>query len=393
MPNWLNPWPAPKASPKSPDFSAWKASTTCESGLLVPAAIVFSGFSAKLRSLAFKIGRRWYLAVGLFGVLYLVVAELVTFPLSYYLGYIRPHEYDLSVQTFPAWLIDEVKSLGVNCVLIFVGLGLPYLALKHLPRAWPWAVAAGYVPIAFVLMFLSPIVIDPLFHSFGPMKDQAMETEILALADRAGIDGGRIFEVDMSRETTTVNAYVKGFGESKRIVLWDTLLAKLDRREVLFVMGHEMGHYVLGHVVRTLLLGTFGVLAACLFVQFTGNWLVRRFRERFGFHDLGDVASFPLLILLGSVFMFAFSPVGMAYSRYQEHEADRFALELTRDNHAGATAFAKLQKENLGNPRPGQLMVLWRFTHPPLGERIDFCNDYRPWDSKVPLSYEMLFRR
>lgn len=358
----------------------------------VPAVILLTGLSAKLRDVARKVGRRWYLAVGLYGVFYLAVNELVSLPLAYYVGFVRPHEYGLSVEPFADWLADEGKALGVAMTLALIGLGLPYFALDRLPRRWPLAVAIGYVPVAFALMFVAPVAVDPLFNKFGPMKDKALEAEILALADRAGIDGGRIFEVDKSRETKTINAYVKGFGDTKRIVLWDTLTAKLDRREVLVVMGHEMGHYVLGHVTRTLLVGALGVLLGGLFLQRAGNALIRRFRDRFGFDRLGDVASLPLLVLLGNVFLFAISPAAMAYSRHQEHEADRFALELTRDNHAGASAFVTMQKENLGNPRPGPLSVLWRATHPPLGERIDFCNGYRPWATGGPMRYSGLFR-
>ena len=360
--------------------------------LLVPAAILVSGLSAKLRDLARRVGRRWVVVVGLYGVLYLALNELVSLPLVYYVGFVRPHDYGLSVEALPHWLGDLGKGFALSAGMAFVGLWLPYLALRKLPRGWPWAIAAGYVPISFAMMLLFPIAIDPLFNKFGPMRDRALEAEILALADRSGIDGGRIFEVDKSRETKTINAYVKGFLETKRIVLWDTLLAKLDRREVLFVMGHEMGHYVLGHVVRSLLVGTLGVLACGLFVQAAGNGLIRRYGGRFGFDSLGDPASLPLLILLGNLAVLVASPAAMAYSRHQEHEADRFALELTRDNHAGASAFVKMQHENLGNPRPGRLSVLWRATHPPLGDRIDFCNDYRPWERGEPSLYASFFR-
>jgi Zn-dependent protease with chaperone function len=262
-----------------------------------------------------------------------------------------------------------------------------------MPRRWPFAVALGYVPIAFSLMFLAPLVVDPLFNDFGPMGDKALEAKILALADRAGIDGGRIYEVDKSRQTKTVNAYVKGFLGSKRIVLWDTLLEKLDDRQILFIMGHEMGHYVLGHVTRTLLVSTLGILLLCLFLQMSGTSLLRRYHQRWAIDRLSDPAALPLMLLLGNLFLFATSPIGMAYSRYQEHEADRFALELTRDNFAGASGFVALQRENLSNPRPGLLSKLWRSTHPPLGERIEFCNDYRPWETGRPLRYASLFRQ
>lgn len=269
---------------------------------------------------------------------------------------------------------------------------IPCLLLERSPRRWWLSTTLLSVPIMFGFMFLAPIAVDPLFHDFHPLRDKAAEAEILALARRAGIDDGRIFEVDMSKKTSSVNAYVKGFLGTKRIVLWDTLLAKLDRRQALFVMGHEMGHYVLGHVVRSLLLGAVGLGIVLGFVHLAGSALIRRFGPRWKIDRLGDLAALPLLLFLGRAFVLAAMPIGMAYSRYQEHEADRFALELTRDNHAGALGFAKMQDQNLSYPRPDWLAQLWMSTHPSPGERIDFCNTYRPWAEGKPLRYASLFQ-
>ena len=202
-------------------------------------------------------------------------------------------------------------------------------------------------------MLIAPIWIDPLFNEFGPMKDPALERRIAALADRAGISESRIYEVDKSADSRALNAYVKGFLKTKRIVLYDTLLAQLDDREVLAVMGHEMGHYALGHVDPVdpaLVPGRPGLPVRG---RSRGRWLVGRFSRAFGFETLADVASLPLLVLLLQLTGLAVSPVVMAYSRAQEHEADVFALELTQTNHSAASAFAKLQQENLGVPWHG----------------------------------------
>jgi len=224
------------------------------------------------------------------------------------------------------------------------------------------------------------------------MQDKALEADILSLAERAGISGGRVYEVDKSVDTEAVNAYVTGLGDTQRIVLWDTILAKLSREQLLFVMAHEMGHYVLGHVLKTLVLVPLLVLAGLWLIHRTSGALLARYGKRFGFTELSDVAAAPWLILLFGVFMFAISPLFLAYSRGMERESDRFGLELTRDNRAAAQAFVRLQEENLGNPRPGWLYKLWRSSHPPLGERIDFCNGYRPWESGQPLVYGDRFR-
>jgi Zn-dependent protease with chaperone function len=228
-------------------------------------------------------------------------------------------------------------------------------------------------------MLIKPIWIDPLFNRFGPMKNQALEQKILALAARAEIEGSRVFEVQKSVDTKAVNAYVTGVFATKRIVLWDTLLAKLEEKEVLHVMGHEMGHYVKGHVPRSIVLSAVLTLIGLFLVDWCGRRLVTRYSDRLRFDSLSDVASVPLLLMLLEVAVLLLSPVALAYSRMQEHESDKFALELTHDNRAGALSFVKLQQENLSNPRPGPIFNLFRASHPSIGERIDFCNSYRPW--------------
>jgi Zn-dependent protease with chaperone function len=264
-------------------------------------------------------------------------------------------------------------------------LWVPYRLLRKAPRRWWLMTSACTVPFIVFLQLVQPIWIDPLFNEFGPMKDKALETDILALAQRAGIEGSRVFEVNKSVDTKAVNAYVTGFLDTKRIVLWDTLLAKLARDEVLFVMGHEMGHYLLGHVWKLILVMSAIVLVTLYAVHRGAQAVMARFRDRFGFTELADVASLPLLLLFFQVSTLVLMPPILALSRHFERESDRFGLELVRHNRAAATAFVKLQHENLGNPRPGWVYTLWRASHPPLAERIEFCNTYRPWATGEPL--------
>ena len=281
----------------------------------------------------------------------------------------------------------RLKSLAIGCIFGALTLWFPYLLLRKSPRRWWLYTGLAAAPLLAFLLLVTPIWIDPLFNKFGPMKDKTLESQILALADRAGIEGSRVYEVDKSVDTKTVNAYVTGFLNTKRIVLWDTILAKLDRPELLLVMGHEMGHYVLGHVFQGILLGSVLALFGLWVVHRTANGLIARYKDRFGFSELSDVASAPLMGLLFSLTLFVLTPVILATTRHNEHESDRFGLEITHDNYHCATAFVKLQQENLSNPRPGLLYKLWRSTHPPIGERIDFCNDYKPWETGQPLKY------
>jgi STE24 endopeptidase len=346
--------------------------------IVVPGVLVLSGFSARLRNLAQRVGRFWFLTVGFYVVLFLAVTFVLELPLSYYEGFARLHAYGLSNQTTAKWVHDSFVELAVQMIAGFLFAWVPYLLLAKSPRRWWIYTAMLSVPFLALTMLIKPIWIDPLFNDFGAMKNQELERSILALARQSGIEGSRVFEVAKSVDTNAVNAYVTGLGQTKRIVLWDTLLAKLDEREVLFVMGHEMGHYVLGHVVRSVLLSSIVTLIGLLLVDRVGRWLISLYRNRLGFDSLADIASLPLMLLLLECAFLALSPVALAYSRHQEHEADRFALDHTAYKHSAGMSFIKLQKENLSNPRPGLIYKIFRSSHPSIGERIDFVNSYQP---------------
>jgi STE24 endopeptidase len=362
-------------------------------GFAVPLVILFTGLSARIRTLASRLaGGRWFPTIALFALLYGLLSFVIDLPLSYCTGFARPHAYGLSDQLPAKWWGDAFKGLGVGLVLSSLTLWIPYLLLKKSPKRWWLYTTIVAVPLVVLLQMITPVFIEPLFNKFGPMKDKALEQRILSLADRAGISGGKVYEVEKSVDTKTVNAYVNGVGETKRIVLWDTTLRKLKPEETLFVMGHEMGHFVLGHVRQLVVLISVLILVGLLAVHLTANGLIARYKGRLGFESLADVASLPLLSLIFGLAFFVLTPAVFAFTRHVEHQADVFGLEITKDNRNAATAFVKLQQENLAVPRPGPLYTLFRQSHPPLGERIDFANSYRPWAAGQPLVYGKLFR-
>lgn len=387
--------PVPKPSEKAVRYHEsgnvlWVIGTLWS--ILVPALILFSGLSARMRSGARRVGRNWYFTLVLYLAMFTMLVWIVDLPLSYYSGFAREHAYGLSNQSFGKWFGDSVKGLGIGILTASLTLWIPFLLLKKSPRRWWLYSSLALMPIIIAGVWLTPIFIDPLYNKFGPMKNKPLEAQILATAQRAGIEGGRVFEVEKSVDTEAVNAYVTGFGGSKRIVLWDTLLRKLDDREVIFVMGHEMGHFVLGHVLMLLGVICLFLLLSLYAVHASAGWLIAKFRHRFGFDEVSDVASYPLLLLVYTVVGLLVTPGIYALTRHNEHEADRFALELTRDNRSGATAFAKLQEENLGVPYPGMLYRIFRASHPALGERIEFANTYRPWETGEKQRYVDRFR-
>jgi STE24 endopeptidase len=356
----------------------WVAGTLLDFAL--PALLLWTGWSARMRNSARRLGRaRWYPTVALFGILYVLAMALLELPFGWYVGFVRQHEYGLSTQTPSQFLLDGVKAAGVACVVAALTLWIPYLLLRRSPRRWWLWTGVATVPLATLALVVAPIWIDPLFDRFGPMRDRALEARIVALAGRAGIEGGRVYEVAKSEDTRQVNAYVTGLGGTKRIVLWDTLVDRLTPDEVLFVMGHEMGHYVLGHTALVILGATLLVTGSMYAVHRVAGALLARWSRRFGFERLDDPASLPLLVLVVGVVSLAVTPVVLATSRHLEHEADRFGLEITRNNRAAARTFVKLQQENLGVPRTGVLDHLWRDSHPDVADRIAFANQYHPW--------------
>ena len=353
----------------------------------VPAALLWFGWSARLRDLARRIGRGWLGTLLVYVALFILFVSLLTLPLDFYQQYVRQHAYGLSNQTLGKWASDAATSLALGLVVGPLLAVVPYALLRRSPRRWwLWAGLAA-LPILTATFIVVPVWVSPLYNEFGPLSDKALEARILDQASRAGIQGSRVFEVEKSVDTRAVGAYVVGFGPTKRIVLYDTLLEKLTPDEILFVVGHEMGHYALRHVLILLALNWLLVTLALWVVHRSAGSLLRRFGHRFGFDRLDDPASVPLLLLLTSLVSFVIQPVGLAFSRHLEREADRFGLEIARDNRAAATAFVKLQQENLGVPRPARLYEIWRAGHPSLAERITFANEYRPWATGAPLRY------
>jgi STE24 endopeptidase len=364
----------------------WAGATVLD--LLLPAALLFTGLSARVRRLAERLaGGRRFATIALYAVAYVLIQALVFLPLSWYAGYVRQHAYGLSTETAAAWLDDWAKALAISAVVAALLLWVPYWLLRIRPRRWWLWTGLLTAPLTVLAMIVVPVYIAPLFDDYGRMRDRALEQRIARLAARAGIPDSRIYEVRKSAETRQVNAYVTGFGGTKRIVLWDTLVDRLLPDEVEFVVGHEIGHFVLRHTLTIIVAATLLATLSLWVVHRVAGWLITRFRERFGFDRLDDVASMPLLALVGGVVILGSTPAALALSRWQEREADRFGLEITRDNNAAALAFVRLQMDNLAVPRTGLLFRLWRGSHPDLADRIEFANRYSPWLRGQPLRY------
>jgi Zn-dependent protease with chaperone function len=369
------------------------ATTHAALGFLVPLTmillglfILFSGLSAWMRDVACASSRRAYVQILVYLLLYLVAVSVLSFPLTFYEGFALERHYGLSTQGIGAWLGDELKALFVTLALLggVPLVRLAYLAIRRFPRGWWLALGLGTLPVILAGALLQPLIVDPLFNRFTPLQDRPLQGSILEVARRAGIPARHVFEADGSRQTRKYNAYVSGFGPSQRIVVWDTTLRGMKPDEILFVVGHEAGHYRLGHMWQGIVLATLGSILVFWLCAIFVPGAMRRWGGRWGFTELHDIASLPLLWTAIMLFSFLTQPGANAFGRRLEHDADTFGVEITRGNDAAARAFLALESQDRADPAPSPLVECFEFDHPPLLERVRFVVSYRPWEVGQP---------
>lgn len=299
---------------------------------------------------------------------------LVSFPIKYF-SYSVTKKYGISIQNFDSWMRDQLISFWIGAIILIIIAYVIMLLISKSPKKWwvyTWVLS---IPFTLFLMFIQPVVIDPLYHDFYPIKDKELETEILKLADKAEIPADRVYEVKMSDKTNALNAYVTGIGSNLRIVLWDTTLERLTKDEVLFVMAHEMGHYDLKHL-QLLLLGS--IVASFVALYITSK-LYNVTINNLGKHlniKKADLAALPIILLIFSLLSFVSSPLSNAISRAYEYQSDRYAIELTNDADAAVSTFHKLSVEGLADVNPPTIVKILRYTHPPMVDRITHIRQY-----------------
>lgn len=383
-PRALIPVPTPEPSAQTVRYYEsgnllWTMATLW--GFLVPGIILLTGLSARMRALASRLGKSWYFTLALYFVFFMLVSAAANLPFDWYAKFLRPRAYGLSAQPLGAWLINEIIGWALELAAGVALLWVPYLLLKRARRFWWMYLWAACVSILVLVIYLQPLIIDPLFQRFGPMQDKALESRVLAEVHRAGVKDPRVYEIYQPAGNKDLDAYVTGIGRSARIVLSNAIISKLSPNQLLFVVAHETGHYVLGHVWKTLTIVSVLLLPVLWLMKCLAGWVLRRgsVRTRIGFMAVEDPASLPLFLLLFAAFNFALTPPLLAYHRHLESQADRFGLQLTRDNHACATAYLVLLNTDLENPRPGPVYTLLQADHPSIAARMDFCNNYHPW--------------
>lgn len=343
---------------------------------LVPLLFLTTGLSKKIGSFAESNGRNLFLTGIIYVILFSIIDLLISLPTNFYGGFILKHRYDLSNQTLFRWLELTFKSFALNTVVFSLFIWFPYYLIYRNPTRWWLYLGLLSIPVFAFITFISPMYIDPIYNKYTSIEDEELGKEIKQLLKKAEIEDAEIYKVDKSRDTKEMNAYMTGVFKSKRIVLWDTTMEKLDKDEVLSVTAHEIGHYIKGHIWKSIILGGLFSVALMYLVYRTSNWILINSNGVFGFNRLYDIASIPLIILVLNFYMFFANPIINFSSRQMEREADMIEIQLTKNKEAAISTMLKLYEGNLSIPRPSKLFKIWYHSHPTAEERIKFFTEY-----------------
>ena len=337
-------------------------------GLAVAWLLLSRGISTRIRDFAERRTQRRGLQTLIYALVYIPLTELLTFPLTYYEGFFREHQYGLSNLSFIAWLGEQGIGLGVSLVLGGIAITGMYAILRRMPQSWwAWGTVAGAVFMTLVFM-ISPVFISPLFNTYKPVPEGPIREEILSLARANGIPADNVYYFDASKQTKRVSANVSGLFGTTRISLNDNLLNGTSPPEIRAVMAHEMGHYVLNHGVKHTVAFSLLLLGGLLFLKFGWRWASPRLAVPFGVRDIADPAGLPLLAALFSVYLFLATPVVNTIIRSAETEADYFGLNASREPDGFAEAILKLADYRKLEPGPIEEFLL--FDHPSGYNRI-----------------------
>ncbi len=356
-------------------------------GLVILWLVLRWKIAPKYRTWAESASSKRFVQVLIFAPLLILTTDILELPTGIYDNWVE-RKYGISVQGWGSWTWDWTKNELISVILGIILISILYAVIRKSPRRWWFYFWLASLPILLFVFFLQPLVIDPLFHKFTPLeqKDPALVVSLEQLVHRAGanIPPERMFWMGASEKSTALDAYVTGFGASKRIVIWDTTIAKMTTPQIVYVTGHEMGHYVLLHIPQLIALNAIVILILLYLGYRSIGWVLARWGEKWGIRGVDDWASLPALLLLLSILGFLANPLTSAISRHYEHQADQYGLEVTHgltpdSGQVAAQAFQILGDVGLSDPTPNPVNVFLFYSHPPIPDRIRFALTYDPW--------------
>lgn len=355
-------------------------------GLLVLFAMLRFRWAARLGAWAASVTPKLWLQGLCFAPLFLLVLSLFHLPLAI-LGHHISLSYGQSIQTWGSWSLDWSKALLLDLVSGIFVLAVLFALIRKSRLWWLWLWVIS-LPLQVLVVFVLPLVVDPMFNHFEPLAQTHPELvqQLERVVGKTGVSipPARMFLMKASEKYTSSNAYVTGFGSSQRVVVWDNTIKNSPPDEILLVFGHELGHYVLHHIERGLAMGA----ALSLFFLWMGShlvrWLVWRYGPDWHIASLEDWEATAVLLLVLSLLSFVAEPIGNSISRAQEHQADVFGSEVVHGivanpQRVAAESFQRLGEQALDYPYPSPLVVFWTYTHPPIAEREAFVGNYDPW--------------
>jgi Zn-dependent protease with chaperone function len=356
-------------------------------GFVLLLAFLYGRVGPRFRDLAERLTKRARLQGLIYVPMVLLALIILQLPVEMYSHHLSL-SYGLSVQQWGSWLGDWAKELLIELIIGTAAICGAYALMRKSPRRWwlwLWVIS---LPFVTLFIYLVPVVIDPIFNHFDPLEQQ--HAELVAEIDKVVHHGGltisrsRMFVMRASDKVTTLNAYVTGIGASKRVVVWDNTARELTNPQTLFVFGHEMGHYVLNHIWKSLAFLALLLLIACCLGARLGQWTIARYGPQWGIRELSDWASLPLLVLIIALFAFITEPITNGFSRYIEHQADQYGIEVIHGivpdaNQTAAQAFQALGQNALSYPYPSPWLIFWTYGHPAISDRMQFVLHYNPW--------------
>jgi STE24 endopeptidase len=334
-------------------------------------------WSAGMRNLGERVTSWRPVQSMLYWVQYLLITSILSFPLTVHESYIRERKYGLATQTFGPWMVDQIKSFGVGLVIGAVVMMTLFGIVRRLPRTW-W-IWGAVVSVAFqvITVMIFPVFILPIFNKVTRLDDPKITEPILSMARANGIPAREVYQVDASRQTTRMSANVSGFAHTMRITLNDNLLRRGSPQEIQSVMGHEMGHYVLNHVYKGMMFFLILIVVFFWFLHLSLDWSLKRWGEKWQIRNTGDTAVLPLVLLIASVFFLLVTPFTNTFVRTQEHEADLFGLNASRQPDGFAQAAIHLGEYRKMSPGPWEEKIF--YDHPSGQARI---HDAMAWKAE-----------
>jgi STE24 endopeptidase len=370
----------------------WSEMVTSFYSMLVLIVMLRWKLAATFRDWAERVASARFLQAAVFAPLFVITFDLFLLPLRI-ARHVIGVRFGLSIQGWGSWLWDWTKGELIVLVLGTLLAWLLYGVIRHSPRRWWFYFWLFTLPLLVLFVFLLPLVLEPMFYKYLPLaeKDPALAAALESMVQRAGKDipVERMFWMGASEKSTALDAYVTGVGASKRIVVWDTTIAKMTTPQIVAVAGHEMGHYVLNHIWK----GLAAAAALLFFFFYLGyrliGWMLARWGSGWGIRAVDDWASLPALLILLMLFDFCASPIESGFSRYLEHQADQYGLEVTHgltpdSGQVAAQAFQILGEVDLSDPAPNPVDVFLFYDHPPIADRVRFSLTYDPWSKGQP---------